>query len=164
MLSKVMSSATLVFWILVGMILGVKTETPAVTLREVEEKINSLGKLEQNVERLVKEFSNLEEKTNNISEKLEGKLDIVDTLDKEVNNLTDSVSNLNKQITSSEREITKLQNELEYGGKNIPTYPHNMNSKYVCTVPSYSYLCKEALQDFRKWNIDQIAYITDVLS
>ena len=119
-----MSTASVLLWIFVGIALSAGAEEP-VTLREVEEKIKNLGKLEQNVEWLVKEFDDLKESNNNVSEELKGKLDLVYVLDENFNNLTDSVSQLNQRVTNLETTITRLQNELEFGGKNIQTYPHN---------------------------------------
>ena len=87
-----MPSTIFLLWILVGMLLGVKAEAPAVTLREIEEKINNLGKLEQNVEWLVKKLDNLEQKLI-VFQKGLNFLDIIDTFDEEVNNINDSVSN-----------------------------------------------------------------------
>ena len=53
-----MSAAVMFLCILVGMMLGAE----ALTLRELEQKINNLDKLEQSVRWLVKEVNNLKVK------------------------------------------------------------------------------------------------------
>ena len=116
-----MSTAAMFLCILIGMMLGAE----ALTLRELEQKINNLDKLEQSVKWLVKEVNNLKVKKNNFSGEIEQKLDTVENLDKGVDNLTNLVSHLNQQVANLEIEITGIQNQLEYGG----AYPYN--SKYV---------------------------------
>ena len=109
-----MSIANVLFWLSFGLILGVK----AVTLKEVEERINDLDKIEQTVEWLVKQFYSLKgnKSTINFSE-LEEKLD----------NVTTNADQLDQRITDSEEEITRLQNMLDDidGVKNIRKYPYN---------------------------------------
>ena len=124
-----MSTTTVLFWLFFGMILGVK----AVTLKEVEEKITNLYKLEETVEWLVKEFYSLKQSKSNFSSdcqcaELQGRLD----------NVTDKTDQLDQRVTNSETAINRLQNVLEYGRReSIRTYPYN--SKYSIVV-SYSYV------------------------
>ena len=61
-----MSAAVMFLCILVGMMLGAE----ALTLRELEQKINNLDKLEQSVRWLVKEVNNLKVKKNFFQERL----------------------------------------------------------------------------------------------
>ena len=120
-----MSIANVLFWLSFGLILGAK----AVTLKEVEEKINNLDKIEQTVEWLVKEFYSLKgNKSAHSFSELEEKLD----------NVTDNADQLDQRITNSEEEITRLQNMLDDidGVKSIRKYPYN--SKYI---DSYIVMC-----------------------
>ena len=120
-----MSTTTVLLFISVGIMLGAKAD---LTLRELEQKINNLDKLERNFKWLVKEFSNLKdqlENRSNIAENLELRHDTVENLDKEVNNLTNLVDLLNQNVINSETEIVRIQNQLEHGGKNFQTLPYN---------------------------------------
>ena len=116
-----MPNKMMLLCVLVGMMLGAE----ALTEKELEEKIDGLDELKQSVEWLVKEFHYLKETKSNFSEVLEQKLNSVENLEKEVGDLSDSVDHLNQQATDSEAEITDIQNQLVYGGKNLPTNSHN---------------------------------------
>ena len=95
--------------ILVGMVFS--THTGDLTLREFEQKINNLDKLEQDVERLQKKVTTL-------NDKLETRNYL------SFNRFTE----IKEEINNSEAEITKINNQLEYGGKQYQSL-NNLNSK-----------------------------------
>ena len=106
--------------------LGAKT---GCTSSELEQKVNNL---EQSVEWLVKEFSNLKdqlEKQNNISEEFKQKLDTVENVVMTVDNLTNfdqklfnQLNKIEQKVSNSDMEIDMIQNQLEY---DFQTVPHN---------------------------------------
>ena len=116
----------MLFFILVALVYS--AHAGDLTLRELEQKINNLDKLEQNMERLEKEFISMQdelETKNNISEEI---MQTIDTSTKQ------RLSKIEENVGNSEREIAEIKEQLEYGGKNFQIFPNNSKYNY-----SYSY-------------------------
>ena len=118
----------MLFYILVGLVLGAITSSDAgtITLSEVEQKLISLeqkvgtmelnvkkkvGILEKNVKIVEKEVGSVKQKVRTVEQK-------VGTVEKEVGTLKQNESN-------SEAKISGIQNQLEYGGKKYQTLQYN---------------------------------------
>ena len=123
--------------ILVGMVFS--AHAGDLTLRELEQKINNLDKLEQNVERLQQEVITLKgelETKNNISEEITQTIGSWDNFKQRFNRLME----IEERVNNSEAEITEINNQLEYGGKQYQPL-NNLNSKLIgYTYNIYSYI------------------------
>ena len=115
----------MLFFILVALVFS--AHAGDLTLRELEQKINNLDKLEQNMERLENEVTSLKdelETKNNISEEIMQTLGIWDNSTEFKERLIRLIQ-IEEKVSSSETEITKIKNQLEYGGKNFQRFPNN---------------------------------------
>ena len=120
-------SPTMLLLILVGMVFN--AHAGDLTLKELEQKINNLDKLEQNMERLQKEVITLKDEVetkNNISEEIIQTIGNWDNFKQRLNRLIE----IEEIVNNSATEITKINNELEYGGKQYQSL-NSLNSKFI---------------------------------
>ena len=120
-------SPTMLLLILVGMVFN--AHAGDLTLKELEQKINNLDKLEQNMERLQKEVITLKDEVetkNNISEEIIQTIGNWDNFKQRLNRLIE----IEEIVNNSATEITKINNQLEYGGKQYQSL-NSLNSKFI---------------------------------